>query len=183
MTTTHPPAPSSKVPVPSSISPEAQRYLSSENPFGDSPEPADLADTQAWIRWVESRDRVIVERLESLLPADLPLERSEFELGGVSTCVLRPNHVPDGPDTPIYLDIHGGALIIGGGEACRLMASGGALGRSMITWAVDYRMPPLHPFPAGLDDCVAVYRKALEERAPAHLFVGGGSAGGTWRPR
>ena len=48
----------------------------------------------------------------------------------------------------------------------------------MITWAVDYRMPPLHPFPAGLDDCVAVFRKALEERAPADIFVGGGSAGG-----
>ena len=62
------------------------------------------------------------------MPADLPLERSEFELDGVTTYVLRPSHVPDGPDTPIYIDIHGGALIMGGGEVCRLMASGGALG-------------------------------------------------------
>ncbi|MGO8862582.1 MAG: alpha/beta hydrolase [Acidimicrobiales bacterium] len=178
MSKTQPVAPPSKVPVPSGLSPEARRYLTSADPYGDSPEPTDLADTGAWIRWVKSRDRVIVERIGSMLPPDLPLERSEFELNGVTTYVLRPNHVPDGPETPIYLDIHGGGLIMGGGEACRLMASGGALGRSMITWAVDYRMPPLHPYPAGLDDCVAVYRKALEERLPADIFVGGGSAGG-----
>jgi acetyl esterase/lipase len=168
----------SKVPVPSGISPEAQQYLSSADPFGDTAPPAADADAEAWLSWVESRDRVIVERLGSMLPPDLPLERSEFELDGVTTYVLRPSYVPDGPDTAIYIDIHGGALIMGGGEVCRIMASGGALGRSMITWAVDYRMPPLHPFPAGLDDCVAIYRKALKERAPADIFVGGGSAGG-----
>jgi monoterpene epsilon-lactone hydrolase len=178
MTNKQPATPSSKVPVPSGLSPEAQQYLSKAVPLGEGSPPADLSDVAAWTSYVESRDRAIFERLESALPTDLPLERSEFELDGVTTYVLRPSHVPDGPDTPIYIDIHGGALIMGGGEVCRLMASGGALGRSMISWAVDYRMPPLHPFPAGLDDCVAVFRKALEERAPTDIFVGGGSAGG-----
>ena len=42
-----------------------------------------------------------------MLPDDLPLEHSEFELNGVPTYVLRPSHLPDGPDTPVYLDIHG----------------------------------------------------------------------------
>src|SRR5579863_1901788 len=178
MTTKHPVAPSSKVPVPSSISPEAQQYLASAVAFGDGAPPADLGDVAGWIGYVEARDRQISERLGSALPADLPLERGQFELDGVTTYVFRPTHVPAGPDTPIYIDIHGGGLIMGGGEVCRLMASGGALGRRMITWAVDYRMPPLHPFPAGLDDVVAVYRKALQERPAADIFVGGGSAGG-----
>ena len=174
MTEKQPVTPSSKVPVPSGISPEAQQYLSSADPFGDSTTPADLADAQAWIGWVESRDRMIASRLGSMLPADLPLERGEFKLDAATTYVLRPSHVPDDPDTPIYIDIHGGGLIMGGGEVCRLMASGGALGRSMITWAVDYRMPPVHPYPAGLDDCVAVYRKALQERAPRTYSSGEG---------
>ena len=45
-------------------------------------------------------------------------------------------------------------------------------------WAVDYRMPPDHPFPAGLDDCLAAYRALLGERSPERIIIGGASAGG-----
>jgi epsilon-lactone hydrolase len=44
--------------------------------------------------------------------------------------------------------------------------------------SVDYRMPPDHPYPTPLDDCVAVYRALLEQRSPEQIVVGGGSAGG-----
>ncbi len=46
------------------------------------------------------------------------------------------------------------------------------------TWAVDYRMPPDHPFPTPLDDCLTAYRLLLEERSPEQIIVGGASAGG-----
>ena len=39
-------------------------------------------------------------------------------------------------------------------------------------------MPPDHPYPAALDDCIAVYRRLLEMRPPERIVVGGGSAGG-----
>jgi monoterpene epsilon-lactone hydrolase len=48
----------------------------------------------------------------------------------------------------------------------------------MTTYAVDYRVPPDHPYPAALDDCIAVYRGLLEMHAPERIVVGGGSAGG-----
>ncbi len=167
-----------KAPIPTSISAPAQQYLSTPAPFGDDEPPSDLSDIGAWLRYIETRDRFVSERLGNALPSNLPVARSEFQVGGVTVYVIHPDHVADSPDTPIYLEIHGGALILAGGDLCRLMATGGALRRDMISWAVDYRMPPLHPYPAALDDCMAVYRKALEARSPEDIFVGGGSAGG-----
>jgi acetyl esterase/lipase len=39
-------------------------------------------------------------------------------------------------------------------------------------------MPVDHPYPAALDDCMAVYRALLKEKKPEAIVVCGGSAGG-----
>ena len=158
-------------PAPRSISEKAQAWLSIQMPA--SPYP-DLDDTGGWLQRIKASD----EGLSMFIRSDLPVESEERDIDGVRTYVVRAPDVPNDVSTPIYLDIHGGALISGGGEACRSMASGGALTSGMIHWAVDYRMPPLHPYPAPLDDCMTVYRRLLTERDPADIIVGGGSAGG-----
>jgi acetyl esterase/lipase len=170
--------PRPRPPIPAGLSDEARQYLAITDPFGDARPPTGLTDVDGWLSYIESRNVLLEKNLAARLPAELPLVRSEFDIDGVRTYVLRRRDVPEGPETPIYLDIHGGALIMGGGEACQVMASAGALGRDMITWAVDYRMAPLHPYPAALDDCLAAYRRLLDQRAPEDVFVGGASAGG-----
>jgi acetyl esterase/lipase len=165
-------------PIPAGLSEQAREYLAIPNPFGDAKAPTELDDVDGWLSYIDTRSAVLEKNLAGRLPAALPVVHREIDLDGVRTYVVRRDDVPEGPDTPIYLDIHGGALIMGGGDVCKLMASGGALGRDMITWAIDYRMPPLHPYPAALDDCLAIYRKALEERSPDNVFVAGASAGG-----
>ncbi len=170
--------PRPRPPIPVGLSNQARQYLEIEDPFGDRKAPSSLDDVDGWLSYVEARNLTLEKNMAARLPADVPLVADDFEIDGVRTFVLRRPDIPDSSDTPLYLDIHGGGLIMGGGEACRLMASAGAIGRNMITWAVDYRMPPLHPYPASLDDCVAAYRRALEQRTPERLFVGGGSAGG-----
>jgi epsilon-lactone hydrolase len=42
---------------------------------------------------------------------------------------------------------------------------------------VLYRLAPEHPFPAGLDDAVAVYKALLETYKPSNIGVYGSSAG------
>jgi acetyl esterase/lipase len=90
---------------------------------------------------------------------------------------ITPDGLDDG-DERVYLDIHGGGFIWGGGELCATMAVGTAIRMAARVWAVDYRMPPDHPFHAALDDCLAAYRALLGERPPERIVIGGASAGG-----
>jgi len=164
-------------PVPRSVSEPAQRFLGAPSSYsGEIGPPSDPTDLEGWQRFVDATNELLIQAFRTRLPEDAPLERREVEVGGVHTYVLRPHGVPDG--APLYLDIHGGGLVLGAGEACLTMVAPSALSRPMITWAVDYRMPPRHPYPASLDDCLAVYRAALESRDPRDIVVGGGSAGG-----
>jgi epsilon-lactone hydrolase len=159
-------------PIPTSVSPEAQRFLAEE--VRSEAATPDIDDSDGWLRRIEDTNRYIVERFASV---DLPVAVDDTEIAGVHTFVLRGRDVaPEA--SAIYLDIHGGGLISGGGDACRLMGSAGAMSTGMTHWAVDYRMPPRHPYPAAVDDCMAVYRRLLDERPPEDIFVGGGSAGG-----
>jgi epsilon-lactone hydrolase len=161
-----------KPPIPTSVSEPAQRFLAQDVGLGGTTPAVD--DVDGWIKRIEETDQYIVQRFSGI---EFPVAVEDTQIAGVHTFVLRTHDVP--PEaTSIYLDIHGGGLTSGSGEACRLMTSAGALTTGMTHWAVDYRMPPLHPYPASLDDCLAVYRRLLEERSPQHVFVGGASAGG-----
>ena len=160
-------------PLPTSISEAARQYLALP-PTEPTTYPA-LDDTDGWLKLIEATDAGVAQFLAGYT---FPVASDLREISGVNTYVLRADGVPDSDNTPIYLNLHGGGLILGGGELCRAMGSVAAMYSGMITWSVDYRMPPLHPYPAALDDCIAVYRALLEVRDPADIFVGGGSAGG-----
>jgi len=84
---------------------------------------------------------------------------------------------PDTADGRVYLFIHGGAFVFGGGDYAKMW--GGLLADRMgvSTVSVDYRMPPDHPFPAAPQDCLAVYRALIETHDPRRIVIGGSSAG------
>ena len=168
--------------VPNSISAEAQAVLAAMVPMAqqrlDAPigYPA-LDDADGW----RERIRVTNEQIVAGFPSrgvDVAAPTETIELAGLPVYEVQPEGVACGPDDPIYYEIHGGALVMGDGEACRLSCIGRAARTGLHTFGVDYRTAPDHRYPAALDDCVAVYR-ALLERWPAHkIVVGGGSAGG-----
>jgi monoterpene epsilon-lactone hydrolase len=163
-------------PAPASISEQAQQALNAAPPLDQSPTP-DLDDTQGWLRYIQAREAPGRKMLAPFVPPEDRLARSTVTLGGVTTHVLVPSHAADHREAPIFLELHGGSLIMGGGDLAWMMTAGKAAGRNGITWVVDYRMPPLHPYPAALDDCVAVYRHALQQRPPGKIIVSGSSAG------
>jgi acetyl esterase/lipase len=61
---------------------------------------------------------------------------------------------------------------------CQLLAKIRASDYGAEVYAVDYRLLPEHPFPAGLDDCVAAYTEILKHHDAGNLVLAGASAGG-----
>ena len=87
------------------------------------------------------------------------------------------------PESPVsgkvFLYLHGGAYALGSCDSHRALATHIARASNVATLLPEYRLAPENPFPAGLQDCVAVYKALLEMGySPKDIIVGGDSAGG-----
>lgn len=171
--------PQRSIPVPRSIGPEAQAVLgrASEMPLVWPPYPAP-DDTDAWLTYAEAADANMKAMVEAM-PEPGDDARFETLRIGEATCFRVPGGSEEERESGNTLfTIHGGAFIGGGGQLCRIMACRAATRMNVTVYAPDYRMPPLHPYPVPLDDCVAAYREVLRHHAPERIVVHGNSAGG-----
>lgn len=168
--------PARVIPVPRHLSAEAQAILATPLPADLTAYPA-LNDTEGWRRHISNGDRNIVQMVAHRAEG-VAADVRELREGQAIAYDIRPRGLA-ADDRRVFLDIHGGALIMGGGQVCRTMglALAGKIGARVVS--VDYRMPPDHPYPAGLDDCLAFYRALLRDHDPAQIIVGGLSAGGS----
>jgi epsilon-lactone hydrolase len=86
--------------------------------------------------------------------------------------------LPNTSSQSIILYIHGGGWTLGWTNIHRRMVAyicQAAMSRAL---AVDYRLAPEHPFPAALEDCLAVYRWLLKNGTlPQNIVIAGDSAG------
>jgi epsilon-lactone hydrolase len=165
--------PERELPLPAHLSPIARAFLTPLPGMGDYPA---LQDKAGWLAYVAAVDEGILSRFPSWSEA-LPAQSVEHDAGGARVYDITPPGLAV-DDRTVILEMHGGALIFCGGELSRVMGIGSALRYQRRVWAVDYRMPPTHPYPAALDDCIAAYRALLGEREPSEIIVSGGSAGG-----
>jgi acetyl esterase/lipase len=167
-------------PFPKSISPVAQAFLQAlVGPDGvphsarrARPAPDDL------VGWAEAKAATaeMLDQMMAPLAAKLQSGVATIDLGGTVTYLATPPGA--GADDRAYLNIHGGGLVHGGGGFCQVGARKDADLHGVRCYAVDYRMPPEHPYPASLDDCVAAYRALLDRYVSGRIVIGGGSAGG-----
>jgi len=168
------------IPFPSSVSPEAlaalRRLVGEDgvplNALHDMPSP-DAFD--AWAR-VKSAVNSAYSAALKKAAGNLHAEIESVMIGGTALHVATPPEFLRS-DCAI-IDLHGGALVFGGGAACRVGAQMQAEQHGVRCYGVDYRTPPEHPYPAALDDCLSAYRYALDRHAPEKIVIGGRSAGG-----
>lgn len=77
------------------------------------------------------------------------------------------------------LYFHGGAWFMGSTRTHRSLVSHLAFSSGVRALSIDYRLAPEHPFPAGLEDCIAAYEWLLDNGIAADkIVVAGDSAGG-----
>ncbi len=124
---------------------------------------------------VEER-RASFELLATVFPIADDVKREEAGPEGVPGEWITPPGV-SGDITAYWL--HGGGYFQGSVSTHASMVSLIAQAAGARAFAIDYRLAPENPFPAGLDDAVAGYRWLLEQGVdPARLVIGGDSAGG-----
>jgi epsilon-lactone hydrolase len=99
-------------------------------------------------------------------------------IGGVKAFILSPKMIPAVNQNRLLVHVHGGGYVYNPGEAgtgeATLMAAYG--GFKVISF--DYRMPPDHPYPAAMDDAMAVWKAALGLQNPRNMAIFGTSTGG-----
>ena len=136
--------------------------------------PKNEAEWLAAIAELDEEKRPLVRDLIEQFPVSVEND----EIGGVNVCHVTPAEVDPRHENHLFSYVHGGAYILNGGEAGLLEAIVIALRAKMRVLSIDYRMPPQHPFPAGLDDVVTVYQHLLGNQPAKSMALGGPSAGG-----
>ena len=154
------------VPVPEDLSPEAQKSISRAEP--DQGPPQSLEERRKGTDAYTARAR---EEWLKICPVDI----KDQVIEEVPTRVITPQNMPASSHSRVLLNLHGGGFNSDSGSYTESIPI--AFYAKVKVVAVLYRLAPEHPFPAAVDDSVAVYKALLKVYAPEHIVIYGTSAG------
>jgi monoterpene epsilon-lactone hydrolase len=123
-----------------------------------------------------NEQRRLLRELLSAQPLSAEVTVTATELGGVPTAEI----TVDGVDPRhLILYFHGGVYVMGDAFLAADLASQVGRRTNAKVISVDYRLAPEHPYPAAVDDALAVYKAVLESGvAASDIAFAGESAGG-----
>jgi monoterpene epsilon-lactone hydrolase len=152
------------IPVPSTISPEARAFVGKQ----PRPQPKSIE---------ESRTRMDAFRTARSEEAKklYPVKVEEKTIGGVRTDEISPLTIPRDKRDRVLINVHGGGFVVDSGSLVEGIPIANLTQTKVIS--VYYRLAPEHPFPAAVDDTVAVYKELLKTYRPKHIALFGTSAG------
>eukprot|EP00882_Tetradesmus_deserticola_P021896 GHRQ01023733.1.p1 GENE.GHRQ01023733.1~~GHRQ01023733.1.p1 ORF type:complete len:249 (-),score=55.05 GHRQ01023733.1:36-782(-) len=149
--------------VPKHVSKEAQAYLSAAHPKEFLP---DIPQQRAYF---DARTTPI----GTAAAATFLQSTEDATIAGVPVVYGTPKGYTSSVSKQLLLYFHGGAYSLGSCKSSAWMiAAPVAHAAGLQVLCVEYRLVPEHPFPAALDDALAVYRHLLvEEGYSAHNIV------------
>ena len=167
--------PSRSIPVPNTVSPELQALIAA--PYRV---PNWNANPKSAAEWKELVNRLAAAAATAQkgVREKLGVTLENSTIGGVRVFILSPKEIPPANRNRLLVHVHGGGYVYGPGESgtgeATLMAAFG--GFKVIS--IDYRMPPDHPYPAAMDDAMAVWKEAVKMHDPRNMAIFGTSTGG-----
>ncbi len=158
--------------------PDVENLLETFRTVGRAPFES-LTAQQARAAYGAGRDLLQLPAEEVASVRDITIPGPEHSIG---LRVYRASGTQPDELLPCLVFLHGGGWVIGDLDShdrlCRTLAN---VARICVV-AVDYRLAPEHPFPAGLDDAVSALEWVSKNTttlsiAPGRIGVGGDSAG------
>lgn len=154
------------VPVPATISPEAQAMIGRAVP--DQAPPETLAERRARTDASTDAARIAWTKL-------CPNQIVEDKIAGVPVRIVTPDPAVEANRNKVFINLHGGSFNADSGSYSESIPIASYAGVKVV--AVLYRLAPENPFPAGVDDAIAVYKELLKTYKPSHIVIYGTSAG------
>jgi len=154
------------VPMPLTISPEAQKWLASlpAETHGTETLAERRARTDAW----RARNSAEARKL-------FPVNVEETTTAGVRTDIITPLAMPETNRHRVLINLHGGGFNSDSGSLIEGVPIANLAKTKVVS--VYYRLAPENPFPAAVDDVVAVYKELLKTYKPQSIGIFGTSAG------
>ncbi len=166
------------LPLPAVVS-DAQRDSIAKAPQPDvaASQGTSFQTTEEWVKFIAAADKAysagaaaVAERLKVTI--------KEEKIAGVTVYSVTPTNINPANKNRLFVHTHGGAYVVNNGRAGLTEAILIADRVGIPVLSIDYRMPPKHPFPAAIDDVVAVWKSLLKKRDAKSMALGGTSAGG-----
>jgi epsilon-lactone hydrolase len=166
--------PARDIPVPDTASPGAQVLIGAPYPpfWNEHPKTA-----EAWKELVAGRAAVAMKVIPALRER-FGVKSEPTVIGGVKAFSLTPESIPEENRNRVLVHVHGGGYVLGPGESGTgegIMMAGN--GRFKVI-SIDYRMPPDFPYPAAMDDAMAVWKEVIKTTDPKKTAIFGTSTGG-----
>jgi len=166
-----------KLPLPSCASKEIQKTLSNlKQPNVESRRNFSPKTKEEWKEWVEytriSREYGVKKQAEKY---NVSIKKEMID--GINVYTITPISLANKNTKHLFVYLHGGAYIFGGGMSALSEAMLIASRAKIPVISIDYRMPPDHPYPTAIEDVVRVYQSLIKTHAPKSIALGGSSSG------